>query len=502
MRRGRIRGPGGRHRKPRGPVRSALIGAAMVAASVGPAPAQVATDLDALFDAPPFDGMYVGALVVDVESGATLYARNEGRRFVPASNQKVLTTIAAMERLGPDYRFHTTVEALGEMGSSGILVGSLVVRGSGDPTLSRRFYDDDEEALGLLADQIRDAGVRRVRGDLVIDAEAWDSTRIEETWMWGDLPFGYAAVGGPFAVAEGRAQVEARAGAPGDPVSLRWWPLGDPGRFTSAARSVTPSDSAELSARLLRTALGVEVTGELSAFTVDTLELSVQDPVREAGLALVRLLGDRGVDVDGAVRVTWGESPCAVAADACGRGTVVATLESPPLTDVVQGVLEPSQNWMAEQLLAHLGAVAGGRAGWTDGARALREILQSDFAVDSLDLTLRDGSGLSAYNLVTPRALVSLLVQVHRRPWAAAYARALAEPGEDDSTLERRLDGLEGRVYAKTGTITHVNSLSGYVDTADGRRLAFAFLTNASGLRSAQVRSVVDRAVRRLADGN
>jgi D-alanyl-D-alanine carboxypeptidase/D-alanyl-D-alanine-endopeptidase (penicillin-binding protein 4) len=154
---------------------------------------------------------------------------------------------------------------------------------------------------------------------------------------------------------------------------------------------------------------------------------------------------------------------------------------------------------MADQLLRHLGAAAGGQAGWKDGTREMRRILQSDFDLDSLDITIKDGSGLSAYNLVTPRAVIRLLVQAHWKPWGAAFARSLAEPSEEDSTLERRLDGLEGRVFAKTGTITHVNSLSGYVDTAGGRRLAFSILTNGSGVRSSQVRSVMDRAVRLLA---
>ncbi|MEQ9570324.1 MAG: D-alanyl-D-alanine carboxypeptidase, partial [Longimicrobiales bacterium] len=232
-------------------MRRRLPGLALALAVAGPAAGQPASDLDALFDAPPFDGMHVGALVVDVETGETIYARRPAGRFVPASNQKVLTTVGALERLGPDYRFRTTIEAVGEMGSTEILVGDLVVRGSGDPTLSARYHDDAEQPLEALADRILETGLRRVRGDLVIDAAAWDSTRVEATWMWGDLPYGYAAVGGPFVLAEGRAEVEARAGAPGEPVTLRWWPVGDPGRFSSSARSVPPSDSADLSARLI-----------------------------------------------------------------------------------------------------------------------------------------------------------------------------------------------------------------------------------------------------------
>ncbi len=480
-------------------VRLAAVGALLALTTVAPPPltAQIAADLDALFDAPPYDGMHAGALVVDVETGETVYQRNASKRFVPASNQKLLTTIAALERLGPDFRFRTHVSGTGALNPGGILVGDLVVVGTGDPTLSARFYESAEAPLVDLAVQLRDGGLRRVRGDLVIEAAAWDSTRIEPTWMWGDLPFGFAAAAGPFVIAEGMAHVEARAGAPGTPVTIRWRPIGDPGRFVSSAWSVANSDDADLDSRLRDDAPGVEITGTLEAFTTETLELNVQQPDAEAGAAFVRVLGDHGIDIDGSVRVR--RTPPTCGSD-CGAPTVLATLESPPLIDIVQGVLEPSQNWMAEQLIRYLGAADGGLAGWPDGTRAMRRILQSDFGLDSLDLTIKDGSGLSAYNLVTPRAVVGLLQQVHRRPWAASYARALAEPGEGDSTLEGRLDGLRGRVFAKTGTITHVNSLSGYVDTPSGRRLAFALLTNASGLRSPQVRALLDRIVRRLAE--
>jgi D-alanyl-D-alanine carboxypeptidase/D-alanyl-D-alanine-endopeptidase (penicillin-binding protein 4) len=119
--------------------------------------------------------------------------------------------------------------------------------------------------------------------------------------------------------------------------------------------------------------------------------------------------------------------------------------------------------------------------------------------VDSLDIALRDGSGLSAYNLVTPRALVAILLRMHRSPLATSYREALAAPGEEESTLERRLLDLEGRVQAKTGTISNVNSLSGYLRTDSGREVVFAILTNGSGLPSGVVRTRMDDVVRTLA---
>ena len=168
------------------------------------------------------------------------------------------------------------------------------------------------------------------------------------------------------------------------------------------------------------------------------------------------------------------------------------------MSDLVRVVLEPSQNWVAEQLLLALGAELGGRGSWPEGLRELNDFLR-DVGVDSLDVSVRDGSGLSAYNLVTPRAVARVLQHMATHPDAAEYRAAMAEPGEVDSTLEERLEGMEGRVFAKTGTISNVNSLSGYLVRENGQEVIFAILTNASGLDAAIVESAIDDIVRVLA---
>ena len=162
-------------------------------------------------------------------------------------------------------------------------------------------------------------------------------------------------------------------------------------------------------------------------------------------------------------------------------------------------MLEPSQNWMAEQVVRTLGAELGERGGLEEGLAVVQRFLHEAAGVDTLDVKPRDASGLSAYNLLTPRAVVRVLQHMAARPDAEAYRRALAEPGEEESTLEDRLAGLEGRVFAKTGTISNVNTLSGYVVREDGRRIVFSILTNATGATASEVRSAIDGIVRILA---
>ena len=177
----------------------------------------------------------------------------------------------------------------------------------------------------------------------------------------------------------------------------------------------------------------------------------------------------------------------------------LTTLTSPPMGEIVEAILEPSQNWMTEQLVHVLGLELGEEGSWQEGFDVEEDFLFREVGVDTLDIHYQDGSGLAAYNLVTPRAMVRILEYMGNSPHGELYRLALAEPGEEGSTLRNRLPGLEGRVFGKTGTISHVNSLSGYLTTDSGRQLIFSILTNGSGLSSRLVRASIDQVVQAVA---
>ena len=239
--------------------------------------------------------------------------------------------------------------------------------------------------------------------------------------------------------------------------------------------------------------------------TIDTLSFAIRDPVRQATAALDRAIAGAGIVVDDQARIVWADSMNV--GRACMSGSVrecadaglVFSLESPPVSELVAGILAPSQNWMTEQLIRTLGAERGEKGSWSEGVDVIRNFLTDQVGVDSLDFAAKDGSGLSAYNLVTPRALVRILQYLQRGANAATYRAALAEPGKEDSTLERRLMDLEGRLFAKTGTISNVNSLSGYLVGGDGTEVIFSILSNGSGLSAARMRAAIDDVVRVLA---
>jgi serine-type D-Ala-D-Ala carboxypeptidase/endopeptidase (penicillin-binding protein 4) len=472
--------------------------------------------VDAIVFAHPLDQVHWGIRIVDPERGQILYSYNAHRKFVPASNMKLLSTATALALLGPEYRYETELWGVGRLEESGgALEGDLVLRATGDPTFSERFYPSAEAPLDSLAQMLWAAGVRSVTGSLIVDASAWDSTTVPGTWMVSNLPGTSAATGGAFSIAEGELTVEVTAGIrEGEPARVRWWPGTDDSFFTASFVTAHPDSTV----RGRRTdyfpeARQLRVEGRIPVGAVDTIRVAQRAPVSVASTAMLLALERRGIQVRDGLRISWD------AGDPVGPGTCVtgrphpdrppraplvpdcpgalrlAGVSSPPMAEIVKAILEPSQNWMTEQLVRTLGMERGREGSWSEGFRVQHEHLVQEVGVDSLDLTFRDGSGLSAYNLVTPRALVRILEYMRSSRYAGIYRNALASPGEEDSTLRTRLLGLEDRVFGKTGTITHVNSLSGYVFTDSGRELIFSILTNGSGLPSGLVRTAIDQIV-------
>jgi D-alanyl-D-alanine carboxypeptidase/D-alanyl-D-alanine-endopeptidase (penicillin-binding protein 4) len=486
-----------------------LLAACTGAARVGgptPAPGEVSeAALAAILDRGPIAGAQWGVLAVDLASGDTLLARNAATRFLPASTMKVATALAALELLGPDYRWHTDLWSSAPIDSAtATLPSDLVIPATGDPTLSPRFYPDPPGPLDLLGAALRDLGVSRVTGALVIDASTWDSTTVHDTWMVGDLPFDYGATGGALTLDEGETHFELRgADTPGDAPAVRWWPHGEDG-FVASRLFSSSGRGLEVSASYLPESRRLELSGPVPAGAIDTVRFATRDPVRQAAAALHRALTEHGASIERGWRIEWtpgvgyGNGCTTGVIPPCPGGRLLRGLGSPPLIEVVAGDLAPSQNWMSEQILRTLGAAAGARGSWTEGSRAARAALIA-IGVDSLDMRIVDGSGLSTQNLLTPRSLVRMLQHARTRPWGDAFRAAMAEPGEDGSTLETRLTDLSGRVFAKTGTLTNVGALAGHVIDERGREIVFAILSNASNLPGAAARQAIDDVVRMLA---
>lgn len=461
------------------------------------APRTLAFVIDSIADSPPLHRAHWGIAVRVAGSGHVLYERNAARHFIPASNTKLVVTLVGMGELGPDWTWQTDVAALGGSDSVPAL---LLVHGSGDPTLSDRFEDSDFAALDSLAVKVAGAGIRRIAGDLVIDATRFTDERVHSAWEVGDLPFSYATPTGAFAIADGTFRVIRRAGAAaGNPAHLEVIGGAELQPVVATLTTDTAGARTRWSIDFLERLDTVFITGSLAAGRgTDTVRIAVPDAEVYAGRALAVALERQGVDVEGDVRVV--RDTTELRSVMHGHDSrIVARRTSPPLREVIAAILKPSQNWIAEQLLKTLGSERGEGGSWADGLDVEMRYLTGRVGLDSLAVNLRDASGLTAQNLLSPDAILAMLDHARRAPWGDAYRAALPTAGEEEGTLENRLEGFEERIRAKTGTIANVNSLSGYLRTDEGDELLFSILTNASGLPSAPVRAAMDSIVRTIA---
>ena len=448
--------------------------------------------VDSILSAPPLHRTHWGVAVVDARTGEPILLRQPEKLFITASNMKLLAIAAALDRLGPDYRFRTEVRAAG--GADGV-AESLTVRGSGDPTFSVHFFDSPLAPLDSLADSLRLAGLERVDGPLVVDASAFDEALVHPAWERFDLDWYYAAPVAPLAVAEAAVPVVITPTAVGAPARVEV--LAIDAVVEVDARVMTVPGANDWDDELVRSATedSLVLRGTIGAAAgPDTSWIAQREPGVVAGRALRDAVVQAGVAVEGPVVVVV-ERPEWPEEEQQSAGSIRVSWRSEPLASMLHLPLLESNNWVTEQLLKALGAEVEGTGGWSEGTAAAETFLKEVVGVPEGAVYMRDGSGLSAQNLITPAALVELLAYARRQAWGPLYRAALAEPGEAEGTLEERLLEHDGQVFAKTGTIRHVNSLSGYATTTDGREIIFSILTNASGQASTTVRAAIDSIV-------
>jgi len=455
-------------------------------ASRAPAAARFATRADALLGIVPESKGDWGLLVVDARTGETLYQKNADSYFVPASNMKLFTTALALAKLGPDYRFHTTLETRGTLLPDGRLVGDLILVGRGDPNLSNRkfpyetkeeFDGPPERALAELADALVARGVKEISGDVVGDDSYFPRERYPNGWEIGDMVWEYGAAISAIVVDDNTVTLTLVPGAKaGDPVLATVEPL-TPDFILQNDVSTSVADlKSDLTLTREPGANLVVVRGTLPARSVARkLVLAIEEPAQHAAALLASLLADRGVKIDGKTRALHVPET-----DATPR-TVLAEHVSVPLGDSVKLVNKISQNLHTEMLLRTAARQSGV---WTTPEDLLKvpQDFYASVGIAPDDVIQTDGSGLSRHDLVTPRAIVTLLKYAQQQSWFAPYFVSLPVAGVDGSLQDRMKGTLaEGRVHAKTGSVEHVRTLSGFADTPGGRRLIFSFLSNNQG---------------------
>jgi D-alanyl-D-alanine carboxypeptidase/D-alanyl-D-alanine-endopeptidase (penicillin-binding protein 4) len=440
-----------------------------------------------------------GLLIADAGTGETLYELNADKYFVPASNMKLFTTALALAKLGPDFKFHTTLETHGVVSPEGTLAGDLFLVGRGDPNLSNRkfpfeskeeFDGAPERVLAELADAIVAKGVKHITGDIVGDDSYFPREIYPDGWEIGDIVWNYGAAISAIVVDDNTITLTLSPGElAGNPAKAELAPA-TPDFYV---QNDVVTSAAEVQADLTLTrepgAKLVIVRGTLPArSTPRKLVLALYEPAEHAAALLTRLLSDRGVKIDGTARAI--HLPEAPAADS--PRAVLAEHLSIPLGDSLKLVNKVSQNLHSEMLLRAAARQSGVWATPQDLARFPLDFYAAA-GIAPGDVLQTDGSGLSRHDMVTPRAIVALLRYAQGQPWFPQYYASLPIAGVD-GTLEDRMKNTiaEGRVHAKTGSVEHVRSRSGYVETPAGRRLLFSFLGNNQGGKNHEATDALD----------
>ena len=474
------------------------------AASTRPSPslgsgtnAELRTMIDSLADGPEFSNAHWGILIVDPERSDTLYSRNAGKLFMPASNMKILTSSTALAQLGPDYRYRTVFAARGTV-ANGTLDGDLLVIGRGDPSVSDHMLHDAMIPLRAIADSLAARGIHRITGSVVPWGNAFPSEVFGYGWTYDDFEDSYSAPIDELLFNEGFSELHVHAGErPGDPVRVDVTPAHTYPRVrveaTTTAAPTTPGGrrgrGEGLHVRKDSTTWDVILEGQIAAQDTALIEVTHHNPDVAYVAAVREALRDKGISVD--------ES---ASSDTLARIDTLATLSSPPLSEILKALMKPSQNQIAEMLFRTVALERTG-AGRTDSARAVigAQIAQWGAAVPT-EAVIRDGSGLSRYDYISPRTVVRILDAMRRSPAFAVYNDALPIAGVD-GTIRNRMKGTpaQGNVHAKTGSVALARSLSGFVTTADHHMLIFSFLANNWTVPVSSVERVQDAIAARLA---
>ncbi|HSS19866.1 MAG TPA: D-alanyl-D-alanine carboxypeptidase/D-alanyl-D-alanine-endopeptidase [Pyrinomonadaceae bacterium] len=462
---------------------------------------------------PDFDAATIGVKVASLTTGKVLFEENANKLLRPASNMKLYSVSAALDRLGPDYHFVTSVYAHAKPDAAGIISGDLIIYGRGDPSLAARFNSGDYfKGINDLASRIAAAGVKRVEGDLVGDETYFVGPQYGSGWEWDDLQWWYGAEVSALTVNDNSLDLFVKPGAQvGAPAVITTGPPDPLLRIINKVVTAERKTKRDLMVHRGLAADELEVSGSIALDDKGyTGGIGISKPALLFAYLVRSALAERGVIISGKTRTIapeWsgGSSnstvgdfsiiPFTFPKNSSGQSysitprqalVEIAQLQSPPLSVIAAQTLKPSQNLYTELILRTLGKVAplpltaanANRTSEEAGLEVVKAFLK-DAGVMPPALVLSDGSGLSRNDMVTAAATVQLLTYMHSHRYAMQLHDALPIAGVD-GTLRNRLKGTpaENNLRAKTGSLSSAASLSGYVKDAAGEDLVFSIMFN------------------------
>lgn len=462
--------------------------------------AELQQKIAAVLAKPELSSALIGLKIVSLDTGKVIFEENEDKLLRPASNMKLYTVAAALDRLSPDYRFTTSVYAPKRPDSSGVIKGDLTIFGRGDPSLAARFNNGDYfKGINALADKIVASGVKKVDGDLVGDESYFVGPRYGSGWAWEDLTWYYGAEVTPLTINDNALDLFIKPGpGVGKPAVIT---TGPPDPLLQIVNRVTTAPAGTRREISISRGLGEDViviSGKIAADDKGyTGGIGISHPAMLFVYLLRSALAQKGVAIKGKSRtvdlqtkeISATRPPLYAATGGSDSPPIeIATLQSPPFSVIAAQTLKPSQNLYTELILRTLGKVApvpstttpppSGQTSEDLGILVVQDFLKT-VGLRPESLVLNDGSGLSRNDMITAESSVQLLTFMSRHRHAQVFYDGLPIAGVD-GTLRSRLKNTpaENNLRAKTGSLSSAASLGGYVTTAAGEKLVFSIMVN------------------------
>lgn len=453
--------------------------------------------IDDIFNDPNFSSSNWGVVIKSLETGEYFYKRNEDKLFMPASDLKLFTTAAGLLLLGPDYRYKTNVFVNGSIDGTQ-LKGDLYIQGSGDPTISGRFtHGDIYKVYNDWADSLIALGIDEISGNIIGDDNYFDDRGLGTGWAWDNESYWYSAPTSALSFNDNCVDILVRPGTPGNPAVVASQP--ETKYVTLINKVITGPNDSETDIDVYRER-GTNIITVYGSIAANSDELrsyaTVNNPTQYSMVVLKEVLKNKGITVRG------------YAADIDDETVVpeytkmkkLFTHVSVALSDIIKITNKNSQNFYAEQLLKTIGLEEENLGTVDNGVKAVKHLF-NNIGINSENMIITDGSGLSRLNLVTPKQIVELLSYMYKQDCFPSFVMSLPIAGVD-GTLAKRMSKskAERNVRAKTGYISGVRSLSGYAYTADNEPLVFSIIVNNYIVPSTLADNVQDLVCLRLAN--
>lgn len=431
--------------------------------------------IDQILSDPRLDGVSIGVSVRRAQDGELIYTQNGQLHLHLASNMKLITGVTALNVLGPDYRFNTTIATDGNIKGQ-VLQGNLYMIGQGDPTLLK-------EDLDQFAKDLKAKGIQKIKGDLIADESWYDDVRYSQDLNWSDeenypgAPISALTLSPNDDYDASTVIVEVFPGKEiNDPPTVKLTPETDVIEIVNRAKTVAKDADRKITVEREHGTNRMIINGTIPVGANETrVWRTVWDPALYTLDVFHKSLTEQDITFIGKHKQKKGIAP--------KKLTTLTSKKSITLEELMIPFMKLSNNGHGETLVKEMGRIVYDEGSWDKGLQVMEETLES-YDMDKKHFLLRDGSGMSHKNLVTTDALTQLLYTVQSEPWFDIFENAQPVAGESErlvgGTLRFRMteEPTKGNVKAKTGSLTGVNTLSGYVTSADGEKLIFSILIN------------------------